>query len=43
MVRGQMKTRPRKVRWNKYGICLNANGTEAATLYHYNIHFNIAQ
>lgn len=43
MVRGQMKTRPRKVRWNKYGICLNANGTEAATLCHYNIHFNIAQ
>ncbi len=43
MGRGKVKSRWRKVRWNKYGICLNANGTEAATLYHYNIHFNVAQ
>lgn len=43
MVRGEVKYRWRKVRWNKYGLCLNANGTEAATLYNYNIHFKVAQ
>ncbi|MBQ7690470.1 MAG: hypothetical protein IJT30_04655 [Muribaculaceae bacterium] len=40
MVRGQIKHRWRKVRWDKYGICLNANGTEGAMLYQYNIHFD---
>lgn len=40
-VHGQVMSRRRKVRWNKFGICLNANGTDGAMLQQYNIHFNL--
>lgn len=39
VVRGETRARWRKVRWNKYGICLNVNGTLSDMLEQYNIRF----
>ena len=36
---GPVHTRDKKVRWNRYGICLNIKGTSAENLDDFNIQF----
>lgn len=36
-VRGEYRKRKRRVRWNCFGVCMNANGTSNGDLYNFNI------
>ena len=36
-VRGTYRKRKRRVRWNCFGVCMNANGTSNGDLYNFNI------
>ena len=36
-VRGEYRKRKRRVRWNCFGVCMNANGTSNGDLYQFNI------
>lgn len=41
-VRGEIRMRRRKVRWNKYGLCFTINGIADDSLEGYNINFKRA-
>ena len=36
-VRGEYRKHKRRVRWNCFGVCMNANGTSNGDLYNFNI------